>query len=257
MTRILVDTHVHLYGVYDFERALHSAYFNLNRLDANAFKAIVLTEKSEFNFWGKISDNELKLKPEFSIKTLQNVLELTHPNWSSPLYIFPGTQIETKEKIEILSLFARTNVISSLSSEDAIKLVLNNGAIAAIPWSPGKWLGRRRTLITALLSQGCVYCSDSSLRSFIPEPLFFSGSPLVCGTDPLPFEGEEDRIGTYATLIEFSHNVPIINLTQEIKNQTYSAMNLVGTRNSISEVIIKLIKNKLSKSRFNSLVKRL
>jgi hypothetical protein len=102
-------------------------------------------------------------------------------------------------------------VPDGLAAEDAVGRVSSTGALPVLPWAPGKWFGGRGRLVATLMDRfgpSAVALADTALRPIgWPTPVLIrrglrEGFRVLAGSDPLPFAGEEGRIGRYATVVD-------------------------------------------------------
>lgn len=122
-----------------------------------------------------------------------------------------GRQIVTESGLEVLAFFMRDLVAEGLSLPRTVEAVLGSGGVPVVPWGFGKWWGRRGRRIEALLRSslgGKILIADSSVRPrLMPEPGAFGlarelGVPIIAGSDPLPFRGQEKNIGRYGFILD-------------------------------------------------------
>jgi hypothetical protein len=127
----------------------------------------------------------------------------------APMYVCPGRQFATSERLEILGLACTLPPGDGLSAEETIRRVLAEGGVPVLTWSPGKWLFGRRALVQRLLARfdpGQLLLGDTALRPQScgePRPMREArtrGFGVLAGSDPLPPLGEERYIGTYVTV---------------------------------------------------------
>lgn len=92
---------------------------------------------------------------------------------------------------------------------DLVSGVLDTGAVAALPWGVGKWLGRRGRVVDAIVAGPVAdhprfVLGDIFHRTWPwPEPAPFRAGPRVLrGTDPLRIAGLEARPGAYGSVVE-------------------------------------------------------
>ncbi len=157
-----------------------------------------------------------------------------------PLLLVAGKQIATGDGLEILSLAGEEAIPDRLPAEETVDGVIDTGAVPLLPWSPGKWLFRRRSIVTRLLDRYGpreLLIGDIALRpAGMPEPGPMKRSagenrPVLAGSDPLPMKGEERRAGSYATLLEgeFDREHPVSSLRRLLKDGN-TRMKRIGNR---------------------------
>lgn len=198
MTIWTADTHVHFYPHYDPVKFFNAALNNLN----GEVKILYLTERARESFYNELKVLEIE---GFQINSKDTVIVVTRIVDKEKLFIIPGFQIITESKLEILSLASNIRIADGLSEEETISLINNEGAIAVIPWSPGKWIGKRGEIIKRLLN-------TSSVRSgeILNSALHFNWSKnALFGSDPLPLKDEEKYIGTLGVTGDGSDDVTL------------------------------------------------
>ena len=73
------------------------------------------------------------------------------------------------------------------------------------------------------------------------------GHRCIVGSDPLPFQGEEKEIGTYAVLGQVDFELPQLkDAIQAFLTSSDVKLNVVGKRNSILKTVTRLLKNRIS-----------
>ena len=72
---------------------------------------------------------------------------------SQGLFLIAGRQIVTAENLEVLALATANDFRDGSPMEELIEAVKESGGIPAIPWGPGKWMGRRGVFLRNLLER--------------------------------------------------------------------------------------------------------
>ncbi len=168
-------------------------------------------------------------------------------------YLVPGRQILTAEGIEVLALTVDLRLPDRLQAKDVINAILDFGGVPVLSWAPGKWFFGRGRVVRDLLESsvpGRVLIGDTALRPTIwAEPLLMkraaaNGFGVVAGSDPLPFAGEETRLGSYASVFEGDFDIE--NPGASMRDLLIAAKGSgkrVGGRCGPVAVIMRLIKN--------------
>lgn len=216
---LLADTHVHLYDCYDLKALFLGAMEQLELLarqrvgNEECARAIFLTERSGAYYFARLRDDARKiLGPAFTVFPQKDSLSLriVADNGGS-LLVFSGRQIATKERLEVLALLSEANFEDGDSFEVSLRRVVDSGAMAVIPWSLGKWWGRRGQLlreVVTLAKPGEFFIGDCYRRSrlALEHPLFALARqralPILAGSDPLPVSGQESVVGRYASFFQ-------------------------------------------------------
>lgn len=237
----IADTHVHLYACYDIVAALRISMLRLAGLAAGAPRVLCLTERSDCHFFRALHTGGKKLPPPFSLHPSgDSALTLTD-NAGEKVHLIAGRQIATLEKLEVHCLGIDADIPDRLPITDVIENVIVAGGIPVIPWGLGKWLGKRGHIVRDIAKRNSeVFLGDSTMRPTIwPEPVFGAAKPRVlAGSDPLPFSGDESRIGAFATVFasDFNEDDPAESLRAALRNASTNGCRIVGERCSAMEV---------------------
>jgi hypothetical protein len=215
---------VHVHDCFDTGRFLDAAATNFRSHAPSAGVCkrrfvLCLTETCGTNKFGALSDRaelgaldgkSLSAGWQFLPGEDRRSLIARHPQ-SGEIELVAGRQIVTAEKLEVLALGAMDEWEDGMPARAVIKTVVQAGAIPVLPWGFGKWLGRRRRVIESLIeefSDSAVYLGDNGGRSAIlPTPPEFAmagarGMRVLPGSDPLPFDSEYDKPGSYGFRVD-------------------------------------------------------
>jgi len=266
---VLADTHVHLYDCYDLNKAFASAFENLDGLvklesgDAladKAFLALFLTEKKDCHFFNKLKSGSLH--PDGNDYVIEQCSEnnvlLVRNRQGKALYLFAGRQIVTSERLEVLALTTDLDISDGGSICDIIKQIISGGGVPVLPWAPGKWFGHRGEIVSSLLesaSPAQLLVGDTSMRPlgwgvpYIMKEAARKGFKIVAGTDPFPFEGQENLIGKYGISFsaEFDLQRPVSELRRLLTSPGVS-ISLAGRRDCPFTVARRLLLNSRKKA---------
>jgi len=214
--RVVADTHVHLYECYDIGRALRCLHGRLGGVDSGAERLAFLAERGDCDAFADILEKRL-LVDGFDVDpgSGDGTLVLRAQD-GSRLWLMAGRQVVTAERIEILGLALTQSVTDGLSAEDTVLAVREGGGVPVVAWALGKWLGARGSVVRSLIDRcqpGDIVVGDSSLRpaSWRAPALMrrarARGLPVVAGSDPLPFAGEETWMGAYVSVYDGGFDV--------------------------------------------------
>ncbi len=252
--RLVVDTHVHLYDCYDLRAAFSAAFENLRSIAGEtnaAVSAICMVERSGQRVFQQLGCQERTIGLEFDISEAPGGDALIVSRGSDRVFVLPGRQVVTRERIEILGLFLPTEVVDGLSAEETLQAIHDAGGLPVLCWAPGKWLFRRGKLVRRLIEKNTpdsLLVGDTSLRPRLwPEPALqklalHRGMKRVYGSDPLPFSGEERLIGSYVTLFEAPFDAAVIAFS--FKNAFLSKGRAAGLRSNCLRAGIRLWRNR-------------
>jgi len=246
---LLIDGHVHIYPQYDLNFAIKQGIANLRRAaakcrvdDRELIPVWLLTERydcSFFDTYKKIHLNGMTISASDEAETLI----VTKDN-KPILYIIAGRQIVTRENLEVLSLMTTLFFKDrEFTMKEVIDKILDSGGLPAINWAPGKWFFARGKVVEETLnffSPEKLLIGDTSLRTTLwPMPKLMAqassrGFKIIAGSDPLPFDGEENQIGRYAFSIsgDFDKTKPAASIRALLKNKKTSVQ-LIGKRNHL------------------------
>lgn len=208
MSRLVADTHVHLYPGYDLALAIKALCANL-AWHGEAIRAGFLAERAGQRIFAALRDGSLAPGDGIGVRSLPENGALLLESAGCQVYLFAGRQVVTAERIEVLALAADGDFADGQPAERVIAAMRAADGVPVIGWSPGKWCGARGRLVGDLLRRsrpGELLLGDTVLRPRrFPEPRLMRaarrrGLSVIAGTDPLPLAGEERLLGTYATV---------------------------------------------------------
>jgi hypothetical protein len=211
----MVDGHVHIYDCYDLNQFFDEAINNLglifreNYPNETQFQRILLLTESRDNDFFTRFRKEPTLSPnsQYQFQRTKEEASLLLTKKDKPLcYLVQGRQIVTKEKLEILSIASSKKIDDGHAIEKGLGEIRDNKDMALLAWGFGKWSFRRGKTIANILDANkypyLMLCDNSSRPTFSITPPQFKrakgkGIPIIAGSDPLPFKGEEFKVGTY------------------------------------------------------------
>ena len=214
---LFVDTHVHIYPVFSLDALLDAAVENfahaaraLGLSSARRDGMLLLTETVNDHAFEALASGELRPRRWQVAATAEPaVLRLTHDK-QPPLWLVAGRQIATREDLEVLALGAAARFPDGEPFESSIAAVDQAAALTALPWGFGKWWGARGAIIDRVMRTPRarpLYLGDNGGRlALSTRPQLLNrgeslGLKVLPGTDPLPFSGQESRVGTFGMLL--------------------------------------------------------
>jgi len=233
----LVDAHVHFYGCFEAERFFSSAFDNVAAQAASlgapgAAGALLLAESAGERWFGKVAaraGEEGGSGPFGSVtctRTDEDISVAAVMADGETLYIIAGSQIVTRERLELLALCTAGEFRDGKPVETVLEEVLQAGGLPVLPWAAGKWWGERGKVAARLLDgwkEKGLRCADSGVRPlFWPSPPQFGASPpLLRGSDPLPLPGEEERVGSFGSAlpVALSERTPAADLKRYLSDE--------------------------------------
>jgi hypothetical protein len=274
---ILVDAHVHIHECFDLSTFFNSAFENFRgqaeRLgERKSFTAIMtLAEQSKMERFQDLR-NYADKGHEIGSRTGDRwTLHHTDEDCSlfarsvynnHGMFIIAGRQTVSAEDLELLTLCSAGSFKSGMPLRKLLREALVSGAVAVIPWGPGKWLGRRGALLKSILidaEKPHFFLGDNSGRPvFWPRPSLFKlaeskGIRNLPGSDPLPFSSECRRAGSFGFSVrgEISPKAPALDLRRIVHDpsahiETYGRFERPASffRNQLSMQLLKRMHNK-------------
>ena len=254
--RVIADTHVHLYPFYDLRAAIDSLVANLGRLEpGDAVKAAFLAERHDCRMFRDIASGKVQVAG-YAADVSIGAGALRLKGEKGETWLFPGRQVIAKERIEIIAFMTDMELPDGLPAVDVVNAVRDAGAVPVLSWAPGKWFGGRGEIIKRLIEasgSADLLIGDTTLRPTCwgePRLMKFArekGIRVIAGSDPLPFRGEEQRLGTYASLLEgeFNDKNPVESVRKMLLSGVSSPA-VAGKRCGVIDVVQRLLKNRRS-----------
>lgn len=217
---IIADLHVHVYPGYSYREVLLDFFSRIQQFarqrgvgSSDVLGIIALTERADCNFFEQLSAPTVGWLSDLNPTPRENCIQLE--NQGNKLLVFPGRQLNTGERIEILSLGSDQRIPSGLSLEETFSRIRAEQGIPVINWAPGKWFFKRGAIIREFInsSKDVLVLCDTSLRPRgYPEPLLMKfaraqGHKIIFGSDPLPAIEEQSCIGSYLSLYSRDFNL--------------------------------------------------
>lgn len=237
---ILFDGHTHIYDCYDLEIFFTAAFKNFSdacvklKSGSSITCFMLLAESGGMHYFKKLqniaaSDGSEVSTPWRVEKSDEDFsLLLFHDDFPSiRLVVAAGRQLITKEKLELLALLTDQEFDDGMTLEKGVQAVTDAGGLPVCPWGAGKWMGTRGEVLTTYMlhNDELFFLGDSGGRpSFWPCPSLFKGdsvkTKLISGSDPLPLDSEEVKVGSFGTYIncECSNDQPVTFLKELLKN---------------------------------------
>ncbi len=210
---ITADTHVHWYPSYDHARFLTVASKHLAILagDPPGLQMLFLTERSDCRQFQSLMNGSFTLpegwKGEANDEPVSCLL-VSHDG--GPIQVVSGRQTVAREGIEVLSLGVLDAPPDGTPAREIIAECKAAGGFPVLPWSPGKWMGRRGKLVMDLVLDPSLNLAvgDPSHRPRgwrTPAPFHIARALrrlILPGSDPLPAPEEEFSVGRYGIRFE-------------------------------------------------------
>ncbi len=213
---MIVDTHVHLYPVYDREAALRGCAQRLATLAPATVAFACLTERHDCHAYKALletaaAESGMTANPRYQVLEGGHCIVFRPGGGISPLFVLPGRQIATRERLEVLCIGSDAAIPDGEPAELTIRRIGELDALPVLAWAVGKWLFQRKRVVEKLLETfgpDQLLIGDSAMRPvFWPEPAPMRAARrrqyrLLAGSDPLPRAGDERQAGRYATRVD-------------------------------------------------------
>lgn len=258
----VLDTHVHCYEQFSPEDICRNAVRNLEGLAPDSLPGMVLVDSGKSSTYDDFISNLMALS-HFRIESHRDhaVIVFTDDDLVHRLYVFRGAQRVVNEGFEMLCLFHSDFSFEVQAAEDLMMEISALGGIAVVPWSYGKWLGKRRTLIRELFLKSrdrghALFIGDICQRPRFVDNLKRIGrewgaAGVLGGSDPLPYVGEEACIGTLGTLLEVSSKFKNLTIVSELKKALLGlggADSAIGKHDAVYKGLYRWVRYSTSKN---------
>ena len=267
----LIDAHVHLYSTFRLHRAFDSAARNFRfwretiGLPAETISVMLLAEAGDDEVFRQLRSGSLQGKlGRWSVHTTDDAISLCLRRADGErLLLVAGHQITSAEGVEVLGLACASKPPDRLPLLDAMEVIAEEKGMPVLPWGFGKWIGRRGRIVQQIVRSPAaatrIALGDTSYRprtALLPQSFRTAralGIPVYPGTDPLPFQGEEDKIGRYGLVLRASLDAsrPGISVRDHLSH-TRSLVEPYGTRESTVANLILQLRMQLLKRRRRS-----
>lgn len=274
---IVADTHVHLYPSYKLRKIYHAALANLERLQLYYLKHLTdiritrweptlkvcfLAERHDCHYFRELSTRE-SLGSHLRVRHLaqKEAISIYDEGGGEDLILVAGRQVVTRERLEVLALTVDIDIEDGTPIEEVLSIVDQEGGVSVLNWAPGKWFFGRGAVIRRLIDQsapGRFVIGDVTLRPLCwREPKLMArarkrGFKQVAGSDPLPFAGEESKIGQYGIIAmneNYDERRPVSSLRQFLRDPAMP-VSVLGERDKFRVVYRRLKKLRREKKRW-------
>ncbi len=239
---VVADTHVHIYPFHDLAEIIRVACANLEPLAGGSehVKMLCLAERHDCHAFRDLAEGRSEVPGGMRVEPAGDDALVVEVSDGSMLYLLAGRQLVTGERLELLALTSDLSIPDGRPAADLAEAIRAEGAVPVLSWAPGKWLFRRGDAVRALVeeaSPGSLVIGDTAARASSSEPRLMrlaqeKGIAVIAGTDPLPLAGEEQYVGTYASVLEteFDGSAPAASMRNALTS-TDTSVRRVGRRN--------------------------
>lgn len=257
--QLIADTHIHIYPFHDAAAAIRNLRVNLGPAARGSACLAFLAERYDCRFYDTVRANcAIQGLPDSTVTRLKNCL-LLEEKGGPDVYLFPGRQVITSERIEILSLLSNVPIDDGMPADGVLEEIKNSNGLAVLSWAPGKWFFKRKAVVERLIDEampGTLFIGDTTLRPLgWTEPVLMrkareKGLTVLAGSDPLPFSGEESMLGRYG--IRFSGvlagNDPAASVAELFTKEGFTP-EIMGRRGSPVSTFMRLYSNYMAKKK--------
>lgn len=201
-TQCRIDPHAHLYDSFSTREWCHAAIRNLG-VSADSPAIVITVDRDGQDSLGRLREEA----PGFSnLSTIWEGKACALSLEGRTLIVVQGTQYVTSERVEVLSLGTQRAAPDGMTAAEYVSMITEQGGLACLPWSPGKWLGGRGQVVRRLLDATpptILTVGDISIRSRLGPPSALlsyakgKGFSVLTGTDPLPRVEDERLVGSF------------------------------------------------------------
>ncbi|NNE07352.1 MAG: hypothetical protein HKN20_02195 [Gemmatimonadetes bacterium] len=215
---LLIDTHYHLYPSHRAGVAVRSLLANLDTIRRTGpgtendteddLAAILLAIDATDPLAALLKNRDSLHREGITLESDSARGMLTCARDGITATLFPGRQFLSTERIEVIALGEMPAPAAAAPLSHILASIEDAGCVAVVPWSPGRWTGKRGRIVNDALAKrerGGVLLGEIALRpAFAPATRVHRGAgkrgaPFLYGTDPLPARGDERMGGRFAT----------------------------------------------------------
>lgn len=269
--QILIDSHAHFYGCFGLAEFFDAAYSNFKRfadaLDPKfGFLAILVITDSRLEAWfdkfRKYASDKYQITSwqngywQFDQTDEEDSVYVTNAS-GDRIYLIAGRQIVTQEDLEVLSIGRQPDIEDHIPIAHAVEKVFESGALAVLPWGPGKWFGTRGRIVAECFEHFGplgLYVGDNGNRpSLWPFPRLIQKAQklqigVLSGSDPLPFASAVKRAGAFGMRLSgpISGERPTEGLI-DLLGTPPNELRPYGTLESFGRFIVNQVKMQINK----------
>jgi hypothetical protein len=229
--QFVVDGHVHLYSK---ERAAAQVRAAFDRLHAKASKGVhkrvmpvlLVLDTSKYRVFSSLYASAPVEGGGGLIRSPDKYGLLMVEDGHLVGMLVGGVQIAAREGIEVLGIGCNIPIQELRPAEEVIAAVREANGLPILPWAFGKWIGARGQKVCRVLRDDGdrILLGDNALRPMpSPRPRQFrlaqqENRPVLPGSDPLPLDGDDSRIGSYGFEFDglMSSGAPVSSFLNEL-----------------------------------------
>ena len=234
MPLIRLDPHAHLYDHYRLADWIEAAILNLAP-NNDAERGVIIVDRQGQDGFARIEREISDLgswrvaQPESGSNA--DAINAVVTFKDKTLNVVRGVQYVSAEKIEVLGWGVKRECDDGAPCQDLVEMIRVSGGVVCLPWSPGKWIGKRGKVVKDLLrlnSADHLVLGDIAIRSrFGPPSVILSRAKrtsfqVICGSDPLPRSEDATLVGSYGVELSapsgFEGRGSVLKLLELIKS---------------------------------------
>lgn len=208
-----VDGHVHLHAEFGTDSALTAAVTRFAGACGEPCGVLCLTESAGVDaFAGLRSRVGGAPNGEWTVHATEEDESVRCERRSGgTVFVLAGRQVVAAEDLEVLAVATPARFEDGAPFLDAVRAVVEDGAIAVVPWGFGKWWGRRGRLVREAFAGAApdrLFPGDNGGRWHPagPPPLLrelrAGGYRVLPGSDPLPLPDQDRRVGSAGFVLQ-------------------------------------------------------
>jgi hypothetical protein len=214
VTIVRLDPHAHLYDAYSLVDWVAAAIRNLGG-GPDAYKMVVIVDRMGQDSFARFRQeapsfgewNEVPVGDGSSSESLSGSVSIE----AGSLTVIRGVQYVSAERLEVLGLGVTRTIEDGAPCRAVIESITKAQGVPCLPWSPGKWLGRRGAIVARILessSAAQLVFGDIAIRSRVGPPSSLlrkarrDGYLILPGTDPLPVVKDTCLVGSYGVEVD-------------------------------------------------------
>lgn len=228
-----VDTHAHIYPLYDLDLALDAAVANLNRAagSSEVGRLLLIADPVDADTLAQL-DNKLASVSRWRIAAGSSCARGLRREDGANLIAVRGHQVATREGFEVLVFDDRATddqIVDRLPLDETLRWARASHALVIVPWGFGKWWFERRKILLEIIGRGELaeaFLGDSGNRPVLgPRSAVLRrasklGMRILPGSDPPPIAGDEARVGSSGVVVgtAFECEHPVADLVAHLQN---------------------------------------
>ncbi|MEM7577159.1 MAG: hypothetical protein AAF328_06755 [Planctomycetota bacterium] len=221
-----VDTHVHVYPVFDAVALMDAAVANTAQHapgfapEPEALPVLMLTECRKDHAFATWRDRatlgpwRFERFPQNQGQDQPALLATREDDENQPIAVVAGRQIITDCRLEVLALGTDEAIDDGLPLDETIALVRGRAALPVVPYGFGKWTGKRGAAVSRLIEAQSLdnapplVLGDNGGRPTLgPRPPQFDQAAahrvtILPGTDPLPLRSCQRQAGRFGVRVD-------------------------------------------------------